>query len=463
MNFHASRFQLTIIAAITLTLIIIFPTLFPAAVFSTNKAGAAETHRRNPALGLLVREAYGFPLSSADAQDMLAELSTIALPQPAVDPTAVPANYIAIGRQQEIFVYADKNFAPKSHKIDLGGDPFDVCSGSTYASDADYEDYLIYVFGTDVGTSTSMTVTDLWVKGLSFNDPTLFSPNGGTPSVSTSTCDTTKAYFVDWVKSTLPTGSSWLYDSKTGQFTITVSAMDASPLYYLLIAYFPKKTNVNLFTAKPKLLSSVTPTTNPPLIEDQQYLVKSGVSKFSIKPVKGSYNPDYVRVATRIPWWLAKDGTGVWFVNADPDWWDQSNLGSTSPPVGFTTAFPPNANAQSGQTRWRYSIPWDITSYPQAFSWDHVYEGQLTFSGDTFTDCSDFKTRGQVGADFPNTGLDFVVAGNWLVVKPAYPDNVRLSMDGSIDMGYIDSRVDSEVYNGMWSWVDYVARDAICP
>lgn len=454
--------------ACLIALSIIFMIVAPSRVVmpAAPTAQAEQPEIRSPGLGylLLAKSGIGIHPDSASAalsselKGMISELQTNSLPVPAA--FVAPANYIAISRHEEVYVNADPHFKATQRIYNLG-DPLwtnGVCTG-TIVSDSDYGSFLIYAFSTDVGTSSAITVTDSWVKGLTFNTgPSLLSPGGG-PVPGTS-CDTTRSVFIMAVAVSLPSESSWSYDPKSGTFTINVGSMSSSTFYYLEFYYFAKKTNTsaNFFAKKPSQLFS--PST---LVSGSQYIVTSGMSQFSVKPPGASW-PDYLRVYTRIPPGVAQDGTGIWFVGADPYYWD----GSTRPPCSFPGGSCSYDEQGTGVARWGYGLPWDVTSAnPIQFSWNHVYYGQLVYSGALFGGC-DYENKARVGVDFLSVGTDLVAAqssypNNLPKVAAGYPNNVRISMDGTIKMGTVTDSFGNifDVYNGVESWVDWDARSPV--
>ena len=454
------------LASCLLALGIVFIMVAPITLSLVSVAQAEQTKTRSLGLGyaLLAKSGIrpaalrpGSAVYSSELQSITSELQSNSLPIPAS--FSEPPNYIAIGRHEEVYINANSNFAATQRKYNLA-DWTPSCKG-TIVSDSDYGSFLIYTFSSDVGTTSTMTVTDSWVAGLTFNTgPSLLSPAGGTPSGAS--CGTSSSVFVAAAAVSLPAGSSWSYSS--GKFTIIVGSMSPSTLYYLAFYYFPKttNTNANFFSTKPTLLFS--PTT---LTSGTQYIVTVGVGPFSVKPPGASW-PDYVRVATHLPSYL-DESNGVWFVGADPYYWDGS----------YTCSFPggtcPNDYQGAGDTRWGYSPPWDVTSAnPIQFSWDHLYYGQLVFSGISFSGCN-YEDRGEVGVDFLSIGTDLLATqssypNNLPKVSFAsgtYPTGVRISMDGAIDMGsvsvsssYIGTNL-FEVWNGVESWVDWHARTPV--
>jgi hypothetical protein len=445
------------LASCLLALGIIFIIVAPITLsrVSMPAALAAQPKTRSLGLGYLLLAKSGVhPASmsagsSSELQSIISELQTNSLPVPAS--FVPPANYIAIGRHEEVYINANNNFGATQRKYNLA-DWTSSCTG-TIVSDSSYGSFLIYAFSSDVGTSSPMTVTDSWVKGLTFNTgPSLLSSGGGQPSGAS--CDTTKSIFVVAVAANLPSGSSWSY-SPSGTFTINVGSIASSTFYYLEFYYFAKtsNSNTNFFASKPSIIFS--PST---LASNTQYIVTSGITPFSVKPPGASW-PVWARVATRVPPWVAQSGTGTWFVGADPWYWDGSH----------TCSFPPSPcsvdKVGTGLTRWTYSPPWQVTSAnPIQFSWNHVYYGQLVYSGQPFSGCN-YKTMARVGVDFLSIGTDLVATqssypNNLPKVAAGYPNNVRISMDGTINMGTVTDSMGNifYVYNGVESWVDWVAR-----
>jgi hypothetical protein len=424
---------------------------------------AAQTEQpktRSLGLGYLLLAESGIqpasmsPTASNELQGLISERQANSLPAPAA--FVEPPNYIAIARHEEVYINANEKFAATQRLYDVA--EFDSSCTGTIVSDSDYGSFLIYAFSTDVGTSSPITVTDSWVKGLTFNTgPSLLSPGGGQPSGAS--CDTAESVFVMAVAVNLPSESSWSYDPKSGTFTITVGSMEVMPtFYYLEFYYFAKKTNsdTNFFAKKPSLLLS--PST---LVSGTEYIVTSGVSPFNVKSPSGTSLPDWVRIATRIPPWVAQSGEGTWFVGADPFNWD----GDKRPPCSFPDGSCSYDTQGSGTARWTYGPPWDVTSAnPIQFSWNHIYYGQLVYSGEPFVGCT-YKTRAQVGVEFLSIGTDLVATkssypNNLPMVTGTDPTKVRISMDGSMKMGTVTDSMGNnfDVYNGIENWIDWTAR-----
>ncbi|HXZ91013.1 MAG TPA: hypothetical protein VEG61_08115 [Candidatus Dormibacteraeota bacterium] len=457
-----NRFSSCLLALLIIFIIVAPITLSPVIIPA---AQAEQPKTRSLGLGYVllaksgIHPAFlrpGSAVYSSELHGVISELQTNSLPIPATScapPSCIPANYVAIGRHEEVYINANGKFGATQRKYNLA-DYTSSCTG-TIVSDSDYGSFLIYTFSSDVGTSSPMTVTDSWVKGLTFNTgPSLLSSGGGQPSGAG--CDTTKSIFVMAVAASLPAGSGWSY-SPSGIFTINVGSISKSTLYYLEFYYFAKVSNPNtsFFASKPSLLFSPSS-----LSSGTQYIVSSGISPFSVKPPGASW-PDYVRVATFIPPWVAESGTGTWFVGADPWYWD----GSVTCSFPSSTCLISGYNYQGwGVTRWPYDPPWDVTSAnPIQFSWNHVYYGQLVYSGEPFGGCY-YETTARVGVDFLSIGSDLLATQssypNNLPKAVGVPNGVRISMDVTINMGTVTDSFGNvfTVYNGVDSWVDWHAR-----